>query len=91
MPIRLQDLAHERATLMLRCRQCGRVVHLHGDLLVKRFGGTTALSQLLARLRCEKDGMLPDAVIVLDSLDASREAMGRPGVSIHPPMVRWID
>ena len=86
MPIRLGDLADDEASLELRCRQCGRTVQLPGKLLVQCYGVNMPLTALLARMRCEHDGMVPDARIVLISTLASREALRR-GISIHEP--RW--
>ncbi|MCE6959991.1 hypothetical protein LAZ40_13265 [Cereibacter sphaeroides] len=91
MPIRVRDLAHERATLLIRCRQCGSVALYFPELLEKRFGADGLISDLMRRFRCHRDGMIPDGVIVLDSSEASAEALARPGVSIHQPMVKWID
>jgi hypothetical protein len=86
MPICLGDLDDDNATLQLRCRQCGRSVELPGKLLARRYGVNTALTALVARMRCEHDRMVPDARIVLDGVEASREAYRR-GISIHRP--KW--
>ena len=86
MPIRMGDLTDDDASLELRCRQCGRTVQLSGKLLAQRYGVNMPLAALLARMRCERDRMVPDARIVLGSTEACREAHRR-GLSIHPP--RW--
>ena len=83
MPIRLGDLDDD-ASLELRCRQCGRTVQLPGKLLVVRYGVNMPLAALIARMRCERDRMVPDAKIVLDSTEASREAYRRK-LPIHRP------
>ena len=44
------------------------------------------IEALLARMRCERDQVVPDARIVLPSTHASHEAVRR-GISVHPP--RW--
>jgi hypothetical protein len=86
MPIRLGDLADDDASLHVRCRQCGRSVMMPGKLLAKKHGAEMPLMELLGRLRCERDQMVPDARIVLDSTAANREALRR-RISIHEP--RW--
>ena len=86
MPIRLGDLADDKASLHVRCRQCGRSVEIPGKLLAMRYGARTTLSSLLARLRCGHDRMVPDARIGLDGVEASREAYRR-GLAVHPP--KW--
>ena len=86
MPIRLGDLDDDEASLELRCRQCGRSISLPGKLLAKRYGAKTTLAALLTRMRCEHDRMVPDARIVLDPTEPSREAYRR-RLPIHRP--RW--
>ena len=61
-------------------------MQLPGVLLVLRYGVNMTLAALLARMRCERDGMVPDARIVLGSTEAGREAFRRK-LPIHRP--RW--
>ena len=84
MPIRLGDLADDNASLHVRCRQCGRSYLLPGKLLVQRYGANTLLIGLLSRMRCERDGMPPDARILLELNDVNHEAMRR-GLCVHRP------
>lgn len=76
------DMAEDGAALELRCRACNRVLIWPGRFLVQRFGGEASVAALAARLRCTRDGMVPDACIVLPVEAASREALRR-GLPVH--------
>jgi hypothetical protein len=84
--IRCADLANDRASLVLRCRLCGWGTGIGGDMLVKRFGAETTLMSVVWRMRCQHDGMPPDAWIELADDQARREAIRR-GISVHSP---WL-
>ena len=85
MPIRLSDLADDEASLHVRCRQCGRSMLHPGKLLAERHGASTPLLALLSRLRCERDGMVPDARILLELNEVNREALRRKIGAHRPP------
>jgi hypothetical protein len=86
MPIRCGDLADDDAGLEVYCRQCGRIVRFPGRMLAKVHGRRTPLWEVIQRLRCARDGMVPDVRVVFDQPEVAREALGR-RLGVHPP--RW--
>jgi hypothetical protein len=84
MSITAGDLVAIHAQVHLFCRQCGKIVVLNPGFLAKQCGPSASVSDLVRRMRCEKDGMMPDAAIVLDNAEVGREAARRK-LRIHPP------
>jgi hypothetical protein len=84
MSITAGDLAAIRAHVHLFCRQCGKILVLNPAFLASRHGPNSSVPELVRRMRCEEDGMMPDAAIVLDNAEVGREAARRK-LRIHPP------
>ena len=84
MPITVRDLAEAHLTLELRCRQCRRVVVLAPEILGRRFPLKMAFLDLVSRLRCSEDGMIPDVWLVFEDERVGREAMRR-RLEVHRP------
>jgi hypothetical protein len=90
MPITTTDLAAAAAELQLYCRQCGRIVVLHPVALVRRHGPHADVVEIVRRLRCARDGMMPDAAIVFDPTIVNREAARR-RINQHAPELRLFE
>lgn len=83
MPILLRDLVEANATLVVRCRQCGKTVYMAIKEMVAHEGADAKVMDLVLRMRCSEDGMVPDAWIELDDTAANHEAKRRGGLPSH--------
>ena len=82
MPITMRDISDAGLTLELRCRHCRRVVQIPPTVLIRRFPLWAGFLDVVLRLRCGDDGMVPNVWLVLDDERVGQEAMRR-GLDVH--------
>jgi hypothetical protein len=77
VPLLLRDITDAGLILELRCRECREVVQLPPQIVRRRCPPNMAFMVFVDRLRCARDGMIPDVRLVLLRPEVDREAMLR--------------
>jgi hypothetical protein len=77
VPLLLRDITDAGLILELCCRECRKVAQMPPQIDRRRFPPNMAFMVFADRLRCARNGMIPEMRLLLLRPEIDREAMRR--------------